>query len=128
MINKVILVGRLGKNPELKGVGNGQSVCKFSLATTEKWSGADGKAADRTEWHNIVVWGKTAEFCAQYLGKGRLVYVEGKIGSRSWDKDGTKIYITEITAQSVQFLDSAKSESQTTKQPAEYQSLNDIPF
>lgn len=104
-INKAILIGNLGKDPELKYTPGGQAVATFSLATTERWSDRNGQKQDRTEWHNIVVWGKQAELVNQYLKKGRSVYIEGRITTRSWDdRDGVKKYRTEIVATQVQFL------------------------
>ena len=105
MVNKVILVGRLGRDPELRYTQGGQPVANFTLATSERWKGKDGNSQERTEWHRIVVWGKTAENCAQYLQKGRQVYVEGRLQTRDWeDKDGHKRQTTEIVALTVQFL------------------------
>jgi single-strand DNA-binding protein len=103
-VNKVILVGNLGKDPELKYINSGQAVANFSLATNEKWKDKDGNNQEKTEWHNIVVWKKQAENCAQFLKKGRSVYIEGKIQTREWEKDGEKKYMTEIVAHHVQFL------------------------
>jgi single-strand DNA-binding protein len=105
-VNKVILIGNLGKKPELRYTPGGQAVAQFSVATNERWGGKDGQPAqERTEWHRIVVWGRTAENCAQYLDKGRSVYVEGRLQTREWtDKEGQKKYTTEIIAQTVQFL------------------------
>lgn len=104
-VNKVILVGNLGRDPELRYTQNGQAVANFSLATTDRWNSREGQREERTEWHRIVAWGKTAELCAQYLGKGRSVYIEGRIQSREWeDKEGQKRNTTEIVAQTVQFL------------------------
>jgi single-strand DNA-binding protein len=104
-VNKVILVGNLGKDPELKYTPGGQAVATFSLATSERFNDKSGQRQDRTEWHNIVVWGKQAETANQYLKKGRTVYIEGRITTRSWDdKDGVKKYRTEIVAQSFQFI------------------------
>ncbi len=103
-VNKAILVGNLGKDPELKDI-NGTPMCKFSIATSESYNNAQGERQERTEWHNIVVWGKQAEACAKYLQKGRSVYVEGSIQTRSWDgDDGQKHYMTEIKAHKVVFL------------------------
>lgn len=112
-VNKVILVGRLGGDPEVKTVGDTQ-VANFSVATSEKWT-KDGETKERTEWHRIVVWGKLAGLCGQYLSKGREVYIEGKLATRSWDKDGTTMYTTEVKADTVQFLGSGKSEAATTE-------------
>jgi single-strand DNA-binding protein len=104
-INKAILIGNLGKDPELRYTPGGQAVASFSLATSEKWRDKDGVMQDKTEWHNIVVWGRQAEMAKEYLSKGRQVYIEGRIQTRSWeDKDGNKRYTTEIVAQRVQFL------------------------
>jgi single-strand DNA-binding protein len=106
-VNKVILIGNLGKDPELRYTPGGQPVASFSVATTERWTDKNGQRQDRTEWHNIVVWGKLAELTNQYLKKGRPVYIEGRITNRSWDdKDGNKKYRTEIVANQIQFLGS----------------------
>jgi single-strand DNA-binding protein len=99
-VNKVILLGNLGQDPELKYTGSGVAVCNFSIATSEKV-----KDKETTEWHRVIVWQKSAENCAKYLTKGSSVYVEGRIQTRSWeDGDGNKRYSTEIVAQTVQFL------------------------
>jgi single-strand DNA-binding protein len=106
-VNKVILIGNLGKDPELRYTAAGQPVASFSVATTERWTDKNGQRQERTEWHNIVVWGKLAELTNQYLKKGRPVYIEGRITSRSWDdRDGNKKYRTEIVANQIQFLGS----------------------
>ena len=103
-INKVILVGRLGKDPEMRHTQNGTSVCQLNVATSENWV-KDGQKQERTEWHRIVCWSKLAEICNEYLKKGRQVYVEGRIQTRAWDdKEGNKRYTTEIVASTVQFL------------------------
>jgi len=104
-VNKVILVGNLGKDPEVRFTNSGSAVARLSLATSEVWNDRDGNRQERTEWHNVVVWGKQGEHCGQYLAKGRQVYVEGSIRTRSYDdKSGTKRYVTEVVAQRVQFL------------------------
>jgi single-strand DNA-binding protein len=104
-VNKVILIGNLGKDPELRYTPSGQPVATFSLATTERRNDKNGQRKETTEWHNIVVFGKTAEIVNQYLKKGRSCYLEGKITTRSWDdRDGNKKYKTEIIANTVQFL------------------------
>ncbi len=106
-VNKVILVGRLGTDPEKLVTGSGKSVAKFNLATSETWKDKSGQKQEKTEWHRIVVWGAQAENCAQYLSKGRQVYIEGRLQTRQWDdKEGKKRYTTEVVAQSVQFLGS----------------------
>ena len=104
-INKVILVGHLGADPELKYGTSGNPFCNFTMATSESWV-KDGNREERTEWHRIVAFGKVAEICAKYLHKGRQIYCEGKLQTRSWEQDGVKRYTTEIVAQSVQFLNS----------------------
>ena len=104
-VNKVILVGHLGKDPEVRFTNSGSAVARLSVATSEVWNDRDGNKQERTEWHNVVVWGKQGELCGQYLAKGRQVYVEGSIRSRSYDdKSGNKRYVTEVVAQRVQFL------------------------
>src|SRR3954453_23766177 len=106
-VNRVILVGRLGKDPEIRSIPSGTSVAKFSLATDERFTDKSGEKQERTEWHNIVAWGKLAEICGQYLRKGKLVYIEGSIRTDSWDdkETGQKKYRTEIIAQNMQMLD-----------------------
>jgi single-strand DNA-binding protein len=104
-VNKAILVGNLGRDPELRHTPNGQAVVNFTLATSESWTDKSGERQERTEWHRIVVWGRQAEMCAQYLSKGRTVYVEGRIQTREWeDKEGNKRYTTEINASNVNFI------------------------
>jgi single-strand DNA-binding protein len=104
-VNKVILVGHLGADPDMRYTPSGQGVCELRLATSESWNDKNGQRQERTEWHRIVVWGKRAEVCSKYLAKGRQVFVEGRIQTRSYDdKDGNKRYITEIIAADVQFL------------------------
>src|SRR6478609_8565754 len=104
-VNKVILVGRLGQNPEVKYTPSGAAVANFSVATNESWTDKSGQKQERTEWHRVVVWGKLAELCSQFLVKGRQVYLEGRLQTRQWqDKDGQTKYTTEIQAQTVQFL------------------------
>jgi len=104
-INKVILIGNLGQNPEIKYTPNGQAICNLSIATNESWTDKNGQKQEKTEWHRVVVFGKLAELCSQYLQKGRQAYIEGKLQTRSWqDKDNQTRYTTEVVAQSVQFL------------------------
>ena len=108
-VNKVILIGNLGRDPELRYIPSGTAVTNFTLATTESWTNKNGEREERTEWHRIVVWGRTAELCAQYLSKGRTVYVEGRLQTREWeDKEGQKRRTTEVNAQTVQFLGSGR--------------------
>ncbi len=142
-VNKVILLGRLGQDPELKYTPGGSPVCNFSLATTEAWTDKSGQKQEKTEWHRVVVWGKLAELCNQYLSKGRQAFLEGKLQTRSWDdKDGNKRYTTEILASTVQFIGgaTASQSNQTVDQgyaqtsPAsssmtqDYQVANDAHF
>lgn len=109
-VNKVILVGRLGADPEVKAIGSGSTVARLNLATSETWV-KDGQRQERTEWHRITVWGKLAEICGKHLTKGRQVYVEGKLQTRQWeDQQGQKRYTTEIVASTVQFLGGATGE------------------
>jgi single-strand DNA-binding protein len=106
-LNKVMLIGRLGQDPELKYTPSGAAVLTLSVATNTSYKGQDGNAVEHTEWHRVVVWRKLAEIMAQYAKKGTRVYVEGKLSTRSWDdKDGTKRYTTEITADQMQLLES----------------------
>lgn len=112
-VNKVILLGRLGQDPELKYTPGGAAVCNFSMATTEAWTDKQGAKQEKTEWHRIVVWGKLAELCNQYLAKGRQAFVEGRLQTRSWDdKDGTKRYTTEVMAATVQFIGGATASNE----------------
>jgi single-strand DNA-binding protein len=105
-MNKAILIGRLGKDPDLSYTQSGTPRCRFSIATSEKFTDNSGHRQERTEWHNIVVWGKQGEVCAKYLAKGRMVGIEGKIQTRSWDdqQTGQKKYMTEINGERVHFL------------------------
>lgn len=105
VVNKAIIIGNLGKDPEVRFTSSGKAVANFTVATSERWTDQQGQRQEKTEWHNIVVWGKQAETCGQYLSKGRQVFVEGRISNRSYDdKDGNKRYITEIVARDVRFL------------------------
>jgi len=114
-VNKVIILGRLGQEPELKYTPSGAAVCNFSLATSENWMDKSGQKQERTEWHRIVVWGKLAELCNQYLSKGRQAFIEGSLQTRSWDdKTGQKRYTTEINAKNVQFLGASTGASNST--------------
>ena len=106
-VNKVILIGRLGKDPEIRSTPQGTTVAKFTIATDERFTDRSGEKQERTEWHNIVAWSKLAEICGQYLKKGKLVYIEGSLRTDSWDdkESGQKRYRTEIVAQNMQMLD-----------------------
>jgi len=122
-LNKVILIGRLGGNPELKYIPQSEmAVARFSLATSESRKDKD----DHTEWHKIVVWGKTAEYCEKYVTKGQRICVIGKLRTRDWEKDGVKHYITEVNADRVISL-GEKRESQNQGGQAQYEE-GDVPF
>ena len=104
-VNKVILVGNLGKDPEVRFMPNGEAVCNFSIATTDSWKDKSGAKQERTEWHNIVMYRKLAEIAGEYLKKGRPVYVEGRLQTRKWQtKEGQDRYTTEIIADQMQML------------------------
>jgi single-strand DNA-binding protein len=105
-VNKVILVGNLGRDPEVRYTTSGTPVANFTMATTDRWNdAATGERKERTEWHRVVVWGKQAEICGEYLRKGRQVYIEGSLQTREWtDREGNKRYTTEVRAQRVQML------------------------
>src|SRR6185295_8952831 len=112
-VNKVILVGRLGRDPELKYTASGTPFCRFSMATDDSWNDkGTGERQERTEWHNIVAWDRLAEICNQYLTKGKLVYIEGSLQTREWDdQEGNKKKITEIRARDMVMLSSAAGDS-----------------
>jgi single-strand DNA-binding protein len=134
-VNKVIIMGRLGQDPELKHTPNGAAVCNMSIATSESWLDKNSnEKKEKTEWHRVVVWGKLAELCNQYLSKGKQAYVEGELQTRSWDdKDGNKRYTTEINARNVVFVgstnDSNNSSSESNNEPAkDYNIATDANF
>jgi len=106
MVNKVILIGNLGRDPEVRTTPNGQTVASFTLATSRKWKDKDGNRQEQTEWHNIVVWGRSAETAGQYLVKGKQLYVEGRLQTRSWEDrtSGEKRYKTEVVCDNFQML------------------------
>lgn len=128
MINKAIIVGNLGADPDMRYTPSGQGVCELRVATTETWKDKNDQKQERTEWHRVVVWGKQAESCSKYLSKGRQVYVEGSIQTRTYDdKDGNKRYVTEIKASEVKFLGGnggSKKDEPANDWPAD----NDIPY
>lgn len=104
-VNKAILVGRLGKDPELRYTPNGRAVASFPLATDRRWKGQDGQQQSETTWHNIVAWGRQAEVINEYMSKGRQLYIEGRISNRSYDdKDGNKRWISEVVVENFTFL------------------------
>ena len=117
-VNKVILVGRLGKDPELKYTSSGTPFCRFSMATDDVWNDkGTGERQEKTEWHNIVVWDRLAEICNQYLTKGRLVYIEGSLQTREWDdQDGNKRRTTEVRARDMVMLGGGAGENSMSGQ------------
>jgi single-strand DNA-binding protein len=120
-INKVILIGNLGGDPEVRYTPSGKPVANFTIATTENWTNKDGGKEERTEWHRIVAWGRLGEICGEYLHKGKQVYIEGKLQTRSWeDRDGNKRYTTEILAQTMQMLGPAGKEGKATGREERY--------
>ncbi len=135
-VNKVILIGNLGKDPEVKHLENGSTVARFSLATTETYKDKEGNRIKQTEWHNIVVWRGLADIAEKYLNKGSQIFVEGKIKTRSWeDKEGIKRYTTEIVGDNFTILGSKRdSDSETPPPPADEshdnnpQPADDLPF
>ena len=131
-VNKVIVLGNLGKDPELRHLPNGDAVCNFSLATTESWKDKDGNKQDKTEWHNVVIFRKLAEIAGEYLKKGRPVYIEGRLQTRKWqDKEGKDRYTTEIVADQMQMLGSREEAKEVSKAPApaNFDDMeSDIPF
>lgn len=121
MLNKVMIIGRLGRDPELRSTQEGKPVCSMSAATDESYTDRNGQKVDRTEWHRIVVYGKTAENCARYLAKGSLVFVEGSLQTRKWkDQQGQDRFTTEIKAQRVQFLD-RKADATARTDPSQWE-------
>lgn len=107
-VNKVILVGNLGRDPEVRYMPNGEAVANFSIATTDNWKDKSGVKQEKTEWHNIVMYRRLAEIAGEYLKKGRPVYVEGRLQTRKWEKDGVTRYTTEIVADQMQMLGSGR--------------------
>jgi single-strand DNA-binding protein len=113
-----MIIGNVGKEPEMRFIQSGKPVTTFSVATNRVYSSADGERKEETEWFNVVVWNKLAELCNQFLGKGRLVYVEGRLRTRSWDgQDGQKHYRTELIAEQVTFLDKSGQPLDNAAQP-----------
>jgi len=127
-LNKVMLIGNLGRDPEIRHTQAGSAVATLSVATNERWNTAEGEKAERTEWHRVVAFGKLAEICGQHLAKGRTVYIEGRLQTRSWEKDGDKRSATEIIASSVLFIGgNGKGASTPSSEPPPAKD-NDIPF
>jgi len=112
-VNKVIILGRLGSDPEVKQITGGQTVARLSVATSESWTDKNQQKQERTEWHRVVVWGKLAELCGKYLVKGRQIYLEGRLQTRNWeDNQGQKKYTTEVIATTIQFLGNQANNNQ----------------
>lgn len=124
-LNSATIAGRLTRDPELNALPSGQHVCNMSLATSRTYEDRDGNKQEATEYHNVVVYGKQAENCAKWLIKGQLALVEGRLQTRSWDKDGVKMYRTEIVAERVQF--GAKAGGETTRVEKNTPALPDYP-
>ena len=116
-VNKAILIGRLGADPEMRYTADGTAVCKFSLATSRKFTTKDGQKQEKTEWHRIVVWRKLAEICGQYLSKGKQVIIEGRIEYGSYEKDGVKHYTTEIVAENMEMLSGGRGQDREPEPP-----------
>jgi single-strand DNA-binding protein len=135
MLNKVMLIGRLGADPEVRYTPDGAMITTFRLATDEQWKDKSGERVQKTEWHRVVTFGRLAEICGNYLNKGKLVYVEGRIQTRSWeDKEGAKRYMTEVVAQNMQMLDgrgqakAAPGEEPLPSAPEGGYPEDDVPF
>ncbi len=126
-VNKVILIGNLGRDPEIRYTTSGQAVANFTLATTEVRTNKDGKKNEFTEWHRIVAWGRMAEICGEYLSKGRTVYIEGTLRTRSWeDKEGRKRQTTEVVAQNMQMLGGPSGEKTASTSDAQEKITEDF--
>ena len=128
-LNKVMLIGRMTKNPEVRTTPNGKNVASFSVATNQYYKDASGQRQEKAEFHNIVAWGKLAEICGQYLTKGRRVYLEGRLQTRDWTgQDGVKRYSTEIIAENMIILDSAQGRTQAGDSPSTVEPVREEPF
>ena len=126
-LNKVMLIGNLGQDPEMTYTQGGTAKAQLSIATQEKWKDKGGEAKEKTEWHRVIVWGKLAEICGQYLSKGRQVFIEGRLQTRSWeDKDGNKRWTTEIVATGMQMLGAKKDGSGAGKGGNSYADAGDF--
>ena len=127
MINKAIIIGNLGADPELRYTNSGAPVASFRVATTERWKGQDGQVQEQTEWHSIVAWRKLAEICGEHLRKGSRVYIEGKLQTRKWqDQNGNDRYTTEIVAREMKMLDRREERQDTSGRSAHGESGNDF--
>jgi single-strand DNA-binding protein len=120
-LNRVQLIGNMGRDPEMRYTTSGKAVCNFSVATSHTWKDAEGTPQERTEWHNIVAWGKLGEICNQYLGKGRQVFLEGRLQTRKWQgQDGSDRYTTEVVIDNMILLGGGRNEGGApSRQPAE---------
>jgi len=122
-LNKVMLIGRLGRDPEMRYTNSGSAVANFSIATTDTWKDKQGQKQERTEWHNLVAWGRLADFCQNYLKKGKLIYVEGRLQTRDWtDNQNVKHYRTEIVANTINFMEKLGDSSGAPQGQGSYQS------
>ena len=127
-MNKVILIGRLGADPELKYTPNGTAQAKLNLATSERWKDNDGNNQEKTEWHRIITWRRQAEFAGEWLKKGQLVCVEGKLQTRSWEQDGQKKYMTEVVADNITMLGSkGDTGGKSSESPPDSENSPDAP-
>lgn len=137
-VNKVILIGNLGKDPEIRYTTGGSAVANFTIATSDSYTDKDGERQEKTEWHRIVAWGRLAEICGEYLSKGRMVYIEGSLRTRSWeDKDGNTRWTTEVVARSMEMLGGRSEQGSRDTQSPEgdfeiddnsFNTDDDIPF
>lgn len=129
-VNKIILVGHVGRDPEIRQTESGSKVANFSLATSEKYKDARGKTIENTEWHNVVIWGKLVDVVEKWVKKGDMLYLEGKSVTRSWEKDGTTRYTTEAVCHSMQMLGGKKNDSHplTPGDPINQTIESDYPF
>ena len=118
-LNRVQLIGRLGKDPETRFTPTGKKVCNFSVAVGSRWKGAEGEMKEATEWFNIEAWGRIGEICQEYLAKGRLVYLEGRLHTDQYEKDGEKRYSTKVVALQMQILERKAGEEEPVPPPAE---------
>ena len=127
-VNKAILVGHLGRDPEIRYTPSGVAVANFTMATSENWTNKEGSKETRTEWHRIVAFGRLAEICGEYLSKGRQVYIEGRLQTREWeDRDGNKRYTTEIVAREMQMLGSRDSSDSSKPKSRPQSQVSEVP-
>lgn len=131
-LNKAMIIGNLGRDPEVRYLPSGQAVANFTVATNERWQDKDGNWQDRTEWHRIVLFGKQAEVAGQYLSKGRKVFIEGRLQTREWEQDGNKRYTTEIVGRNMIMLggrgEGAEADAEPDYNDSQAGHNDDIPF